>query len=52
VTNHGEFKDKLDEFFICKAENVSKTSSVIHNFTLLLKVELVTLYELALLAAK
>jgi hypothetical protein len=52
VTNHGEFKDKPVEFFKLKAENISKTSNVIHNFTQSSKVALVASYELALLAAK
>ncbi|KDR08153.1 SCAN domain-containing protein 3 [Zootermopsis nevadensis] len=52
VTNHGEFKDKPAEFFERKAENVRKTSNVIHNFTQSSKVALETSYELALLAAK
>lgn len=53
VTNQSEFKGKPREFFKCKAENVSKTSSnVIHNFAHSSNVITVTPHELALLAAK
>jgi hypothetical protein len=52
VTNHGEYKDKPAEFFKRKAENLGKTSNVIHNFTQSSNVSLETSYELALLAAK
>jgi hypothetical protein len=52
MTNYGEFKDNPAEFFKSKAENVSKTTNVIHNFTKSSKVTLETSYELALVAAK
>jgi hypothetical protein len=50
--SHGEFKEKPAEFFKGKAENVGKTSNVIHNFTQTSQVALEASYELALLAAK
>jgi hypothetical protein len=52
VTNRAEFKDKPAEFFKRKAENVSKTSNIVHNFTQSSKVALETSYELSLLAGK